>query len=157
MSMEPIVKEIAIGADLELVWRAWLEERRITLWFAPLANVEPRVGGKFELFFDPSNPERMGTKGCTIRELEEQRLLVFEWKGPDDFAEWMNREGELTVVRVEFAPAGPGKTNLKLTHSGWGTSPGWSEAKEWHVAAWNQVLGSLKSEIESGEGVLCCR
>ncbi|GJM79176.1 hypothetical protein HMSSN139_16720 [Paenibacillus sp. HMSSN-139] len=80
MSAEVIVKEIAIEAELDLVWKAWLEERRITQWFAPMANVDPRIGGKFELFFDPSNPERMGTKGCTIRELEEQRLLVLSGK-----------------------------------------------------------------------------
>ncbi|MGG6311782.1 SRPBCC family protein [Paenibacillus macerans] len=152
----PIVKEIEIDAELELVWKAWIDEQRITLWFAPAAKVEPEIGGRFELFFDPSNKDRMGTKGCTILELEEPCLLVFEWKGPDDFETVMNRGDELTVVRVEFAPEGQG-TKIRLVHSGWGSSPAWSEAKEWHEAAWDQVLGSLKSEMESGEGVLCCK
>lgn len=104
--------------------------------------------------FDPSNQNRMGTKGYTILELEEQRVLVFEWKGPDNLAEVMNQGPDLTTVSVELSPEGNG-TQLRLVHSGWGDSPAWAEARDWHIAAWDQVLGSLKSEIESGKGILC--
>ncbi|WP_422658027.1 hypothetical protein ACK8P5_20120 [Paenibacillus sp. EC2-1] len=46
--------------------------------------------------------------------------------------------------------------DITLLHTGWKDSDDWLRAREWHVQAWEQMLGSLKSNIESGEGMLCC-
>ena len=55
--------ETSISAPLKRVWSAWVESKGITKWFAPEANIEPWIGGAFELFFDPSNHEQESTKG----------------------------------------------------------------------------------------------
>ena len=150
-----IVKSIGIAASPELVWRAWTESGRITEWFAPAAKIEPVAGGAFELYFNPQNKESMSTKGCKILKLEAPEQLAFEWKGPDPFAAVMNEGGSLTVVEVTLEPV-EGETLVSLRHTGWKDSPEWAPAKAWHMEAWEQMLASLKSSLESGEGILCC-
>lgn len=149
-----VIQETWIEADPPLLWRAWTESARITQWFAPAAEIEPRAGGKFELYFNPAHRESMCTAGCTILLYDEPSTLAFEWKGPDPFAKIMN-EGELTAVKVSFIPDRSG-TRITLEHTGWKDSGEWLQAREWHVQAWEGMLASLKSSIESGEGVLCC-
>lgn len=149
-----IIQEIRIGADRELVWKAWTESERITQWFAPAANIQPVIGGAFELFFNPANKDVMSTKGCRFLKVKGPDCLAFEWKGPDPFAAVMNGT-PLTTVEVNLEE-NSGGTLLKLRHTGWQSSPEWDEARGWHVEAWKQMLASLKSNIESGEGILCC-
>jgi uncharacterized protein YndB with AHSA1/START domain len=148
--------DVVIRSDLDLVWRAWTESDRITEWFAPAAEIEAKENGKFELFFDPANKDHMSTQGCKILKIDRPHALVFEWKGPDPFAEIMNQAGALTHVSVTFAPTDDG-TKVTVEHTGWGESDDWERAKQWHVQAWREVLDSLKSSMESGEGILCCK
>lgn len=150
-----IIMETLIQAERALVWRAWTESARITEWFAPAADIEPWQGGKFELFFNPADPGTMSTTGCTILVFDEPNRLVFQWKGPDPFADTMN-SGELTWVEVLFSRQ-PEGTRVFLQHHGWKDSANWLAAKDWHVKAWEDVLGSLKSRMESGQGILCCQ
>lgn len=145
-----------ILADINLIWRAWTESDRITEWFAPSAEIEPKLNGKFALYFNPSNKNSMSTQGCKIIKLEEPHQLAFQWKGPDPFAEVMNQEDDLTIVEVTLE-AVEGGTLVSLQHSGWKDSEEGLKAREWHVQAWDQMLNSLKSSIESGEGILCCQ
>lgn len=151
-----IVQETLIQADVHLLWRAWTESARITEWFAPAAEIEPKAGGKFELYFNPANRESMCTAGCTLLQYDEPHILVFEWKGPDPFAETMN-QGNLTTVKVSFRPEQDGGTRITLEHTGWKDTEASLQAREWHVDAWRGMLASLKSNMESGEGILCCQ
>lgn len=112
-----IIQETVIEADTQLLWRAWTESARITKWFAPAAEIEPRVGGKFELYFNPGNRESMCTAGCTILQYDEPHTLMFEWKGPDPFADTMN-QGELTTVKVSFRPEPDGGTRITCASCG---------------------------------------
>lgn len=152
----PIKTDITIQADKSLVWRAWTESDRITEWFAPEAVIEPAAGGRFELYFNPSDKSSMNTKGCKILNILEEEKLMFEWKGPDAFAGLMNSDHNLTKVTVilEDIPEG---VQISLQHDGWGESGQWDQAKQWHIAAWDQMLASLKQSIESGKGLLCCQ
>ncbi|MFF3921397.1 SRPBCC family protein [Paenibacillus lactis] len=151
-----ITQETLIQADAALVWGAWTESARITEWYAPAADIEAREGGKFELYFNPADKSSMSTTGCTILKYQEPHALAFEWKGPDPFADTMNRGDELTWVEVILAPE-PEGTRVTLTHHGWKDSADWQSARSWHVKAWEDMLASLKSRMESGQGVLCCQ
>jgi len=151
-----IIETAFLQADVDLVWKAWTQAERVTQWFAPGAAIEPVVGGKYELYFDPSDKTKMSTAGCVILQYEAPQTLVFQWKGPDPFAHIMNHADSLTQVKVSLEPSSGG-TQVTVEHTGWGQSEAWQEAREWHVAAWKQVLASLKSKIESGEGMLCCQ
>lgn len=142
--MENLRFEVKVGAPVEDVWHAWTDEDEITGWFSPEANIEPRLGGAYELFFDPQDHDHMSTKGCVITEFEPVNRLGFDWKGPDQFADLMNDPDALTRVKVEFREY-EGGTRVSLEHGGWGDGEGWADAREWHRRAWEGVLAQLES------------
>ncbi|WP_353049507.1 hypothetical protein [Paenibacillus sp. ISL-20] len=61
------------------------------------------------------------------------------------------------MVKVSFGPEQDGCTRITLEHTGWKDTEASLQAREWHVDAWKGMLTSLKSGIESGEGILCCQ
>jgi uncharacterized protein YndB with AHSA1/START domain len=143
--MKPLRMEVSVKAPLDLVWRAWTETERIIEWFAPAAYIVPVEGGAFELFFDPADHTHMSTIGCAI---EPRESLAFTWKGPDQFAQLMSDPVSLTEVKVTFHKE-TGGTRVRIEHGGWGDGDDWKEA-------WEGVLQSLVSRLESGNGPLCC-
>lgn len=155
-SEKHLTQEVMIQAPLSLVWYAWTISDRVSEWFAPESVVESVEGGAYELYFVPGNREDMNTKGCKITKLTEEKELHFTWKGPDQFAEIMN-QGDLTVVKVHFEAVEENTTRVRIEHSGFKDQNDWTEAYNWHQMAWSQVLSSLKSAIEKGEGNLCCQ
>lgn len=152
-----ITNGITIAASIDLVWHAWTISERVSQWFAPMAVVEAQIGGAYELYFIPGNETSMNTKGCKITQLTKEEVLQFTWKGPDPFKEVMNEDGDLTIVTVTFEPNNEKGTKVSLEHSGFKDTEAWDNAFKWHEAAWNDVLSSLKSALENGEGILCCQ
>ena len=152
-----IIKEITINAPLNLVWYAWTISERVSEWFAPETVVEAKEGGAYELYFIPGNSIGMNTKGCKITKLINKKELHFTWKGPDQFEAVMNKENELTKVKVYFQSIDDDSTKVIVEHIGFKDNADWSEAINWHQTAWSGVLGSLKSALEMGEGNLCCQ
>ena len=152
-----VSKEVTITTPIDLVWYAWTISERVSEWFAPQAIVEPEEGGAYELYFIPGNTEMMNTKGCKIVQLKKEEQLQFTWKGPDQFADLMNGEENLTVVNVVFIRLDEETTKGSIQHTGFQEGDQWKEAIDWHDMAWSGVLGSLKSALEKGEGNLCCQ
>jgi uncharacterized protein YndB with AHSA1/START domain len=150
-----IIKEIVINAQQELVWHAWTVSDTVSKWFAPKTVVEPKIGGAFELYFEPGNTEGMNTKGCKIKNIVSEKELTFTWKGPDQFARIMN-DNDLTVVNVTLEDQDK-QTKVTVEHSGWKDGEAWAEAIKWHEMAWQGALSSLKFALENGEGELCCQ
>ncbi|WP_339320046.1 SRPBCC domain-containing protein [Paenibacillus sp. FSL R10-2734] len=151
-----LVSQIVVNSNLELVWKAWTEADRLSEWFAPEVLVDLKEGGKYELYFDPSNNQSMSTAGCKIIRIEAPHTLVFEWKGPDPFAEVMNNPANLTQVELNLKALSDG-TLVTIFHSGWTEAEPSQTAKSWHEQAWTQMLSSLKSKLEAGQGMLCCQ
>src|SRR4028118_754569 len=59
-----IEKEVVIAASVAQAWNAWTTREGIVGFFAPDARIEPRVGGAFQVFFDPgAAPGRRGRRG----------------------------------------------------------------------------------------------
>jgi len=152
-----IIKEIIINAPLNLVWYAWTISERVSEWFAPETVVEAKEGGAYELYFIPGNSKGMNTKGCKITKLIYEKELHFTWKGPDQFEAVMNKENELTTVKVYLKSIKDDSTKVIVEHIGFKDNEDWSEAIKWHQMAWSGVLSSLKSALEKGEGNLCCQ
>jgi uncharacterized protein YndB with AHSA1/START domain len=97
---------------------------------------------------------------------ESRELLWYAWTISERVSEWFAAEANidprvggadsLTEVHVRFMQAGDKTTNVSIEHTGWGTGEEWDKAFQWHEMAWTQVLNSLKSALESGQGELCC-
>ena len=143
MMMSELKFEVNVNASLEEVWTAWTDDTLIVKWFSPGAHIEPRLGGAYELYFDPNDHNHMSTLGCKITEYQPLNHLSFTWKGPDQYADIMNNPDNLTHVKVKFQRKGEEST-ITLTHEHWGEGDKWAEAKEWHRKAWDGVFKELK-------------
>jgi uncharacterized protein YndB with AHSA1/START domain len=151
--MEPIrlVMDLAVGRDR--LWDLWTTEAGLTSWLGARADVEPVVGGRFELFWNPdpgSRPDSDSTLGCKVLSIDRPRLLRFTWRGSDDVADVMNVPGApVTEVEVALFPT-PDGARLELTHSGWGDGPGWERARAWFERSWGRALETLRGKALAG-------
>ncbi|HBN86449.1 MAG TPA: hypothetical protein DDZ89_21740 [Clostridiales bacterium] len=110
-------------------------------WLAENADVEPYVGGKYELFWDVNNKKINSTLGCKITAIEHNNLLCFEWKGAAQFAGFMNTVDPLTHVTVIFIPdSNDESTQIHLIHTGWRSDENWESARRWFDSAWENAL-----------------
>ncbi len=114
-------------------------------WLTVVADVEPREGGKYELFWDPKDLENNSTKGCKITALQSGVFVSFQWKGPTQYKHFMNND-PLTHVVVFFIPVDD-ETDVHLIHSGWASSSEWEEARTWFKQAWGSAFKRLEDYV----------
>jgi uncharacterized protein YndB with AHSA1/START domain len=122
-------------------------------WLTEIADVEPKLGGKYELFWDPDNRENNSTIGCRITAIEKNKLIAFDWKGPTQFKHFMNNIIPLTHVVIFFLPYMEGNescTEVHLIHSGWGNSAEWKEARTWFDKSWKLAFDRLEKSVDTG-------
>ena len=112
-------------------------------WLAAAADVEARVNGKYELFWDPEVRENNSTIGCRVTAFTPGQLLAFQWRSPQQFKSFANTADPLTHVVVTVFPERSG-ARVHLVHSGWRSSPEWQEARTWQENAWTAALTELE-------------
>lgn len=120
----------------------------LSAWLTSFADIEPVVGGKYELFWEPSDPENNSTIGCKITAIVQDRLIAFEWKSPKQYKHFANSANPLTHVVVAFIPK-DNSTWVELVHSGWRDSQEWEEARTWQTKAWTGAFEKLKTLASS--------
>ncbi|MCK4941015.1 SRPBCC domain-containing protein [candidate division WOR-3 bacterium] len=142
---------VQLSCGIHEAFRMFTVNELLQSWLTEIADVEPKLGGKYELFWDPDNRENNSTIGCKITAIEEDRFLAFEWKGPTQFKHFMNNIVPLTHVVVFFLPYKEGNkpcTEVHLIHSGWGDSVEWEEARTWFDKAWKGAFDRLEKHID---------
>jgi uncharacterized protein YndB with AHSA1/START domain len=148
-----IQQRARLRCDVRRAFEMFTVNEEVQSWLAPLANIEPRHGGKYELFWDPENREQDSTIGCRVTAIEPDRFLCFEWKGPTQFRHFMNDADPLTHVVVFFVPStedSEAGTEVFVIHSGWRSSGEWEEARQWFDRAWRVVLEQLEHQVNTG-------
>jgi len=141
-------KEVVVAATLDQAWAAWTTREGITSFFAPEAEIEPRVGGAFHIFFNPLAPA--GEKGADdmhYMALQPKTMLSFDWNAPPHLAEL---RAQRSFVVMRFEPIDAGHTRVHLHHTGWGDGGQWDQAYAYFDRAWAAVLGNLKKRFDSG-------
>ncbi|MBI4702832.1 MAG: SRPBCC domain-containing protein [Deltaproteobacteria bacterium] len=131
------------------MWTVLTTNDGLASWLCLRADVEPVVGGRYELFWnpDPARPESDSTIGCRVLAIDRPRLVRFTWRGSDAVAGVMNAPGApVTEVEIHLFPTLDG-TRLELTHCGWGDGPGWEGARVWFDRAWNGALQGLRKML----------
>ena len=122
-------------------------------WLTLVADVEAKVGGKYELFWNPDDRENDSTIGCKILALQPNAFLTFEWKGAKQFKHFMNNVRPLTTVTVFFIPT-EGETHetwVHLLHTGWRDTAHWEQARKWFDTAWAKALSELGKYVNELE------
>jgi uncharacterized protein YndB with AHSA1/START domain len=129
-------------------FRHFTDPELLASWLGDRAEVEPVPGGKYEIHWaSPPAPPNRGTTGCRVTVLVPEKLLGFDWIGPDMYERSMNASDPWTHVTVTFAPRGETETEVHLVHSGWGNSSEWEEARRWFEQAWSGALQGLAAKL----------
>jgi uncharacterized protein YndB with AHSA1/START domain len=153
--MDKIIYQRArLSCDVHRAFEMFTVNDLVESWLAPSVDVEPRAGGKYELFWDLENREQDSTIGCRVTAIEEDRFLSFEWKGPRQYSRFMNDADPLTHVVVFFVPQperSVPSTEVHLVHSGWRASEEWEEARQWFDKAWRVAFEDLEHQINGSE------
>jgi uncharacterized protein YndB with AHSA1/START domain len=143
-----IDKEVVIKASLAQAWASWTTREGIVAFFAPDAEIEPRVGGAFHIFINPFAPA--GSKGADEMRylaLQPQRMLSFDWNAPPSLPE---ARLQRTVVIVRFETVDEKTTRVRIHHVGWGDGGEWDKAYGYFDKAWSAVLGNLQKRYDTG-------
>lgn len=147
--MDPIIIQHAtLNTPLEEAFRMFTENEQLESWLTEKADVEPEPGGKYELFWEPGDPENNSTIGCRVLAVDRPRFINFEWKGPVQFKHIMNDVQPLTNVSVTFTPVDNG-TLVTLIHTGWRSAADWEEARQYFIHAWRGAFGRLEKVINT--------
>jgi uncharacterized protein YndB with AHSA1/START domain len=159
------IELVVSGAPSE-VYKLWTTEAGLRSWFAPDARVDARVGGRYEIIFDPAtDPDGSvrGTKGARILELVPERKLVFEWiafvsqehpgYGGPPYMQEPERSLKKTRVEVTFelSPSDANKMRITLVHNGFSEGPKWDEALAYfRDKGWPGILRRLTNYCNQG-------
>jgi uncharacterized protein YndB with AHSA1/START domain len=143
-----IDKETVVAASVDDVWTAWTTREGIIGFFAPDAQIDPRVGGAFHIYFNPLGaPGSKGADDMRFMALQPKTMLSFDWNAPPHLP---NARQQRTFVVVRFAPVDAKQTKVTLHHTGWGDGDEWDKTYAYFDRAWASVLGNLKKRFETG-------
>jgi len=143
-----LIKE-EIDCDRETAFTMFIENKFLENWLTVKAEVNPEVGGKYELFWVPENRKIDSTIGCRITGIDRNKFISFDWKGPAEFESFMNSANPLTHVIVFFSQndCNSNKTIIHLFHTGWRNGSKWQKARNYFQNAWSKALWILKEKI----------
>jgi uncharacterized protein YndB with AHSA1/START domain len=137
--------ERTIAAPRETVFDAWLTADVLRRWWpagadweTPIAEVDPRAGGRLRLVMRSPDGEEFGGTGEFI-EIERPERLVYSWTWDAHGA----HEGT-NLVEVEFRDSGAGSTLVILTNTGLPDE----EARRAHMEGWQASLDNLERVLE---------
>lgn len=143
-----ILRSATLPCPPEEAFRWFTERERLEAWLAPAATVEPRVGGRYELFWNPEDRAHDSTLGCRVTALVPAQLLAFDWRGATAHEPFMDGADPATHVSVSFMPTAEG-TVVHLLHSGWRSTPEWIQARLWFERAWEMAFGELIAAVSA--------
>ena len=135
------------AAPRHLVFQCWTDPKHIVHWLAPhgftipLAEGELKPGGRWRsTMVKPDGTELK--LGGTYKQLVRDELIVMThaWDTPQDEA------GQETLITVRFEDAGPGKTRMTFTQTGFASK----EDREGHAGGWGECFERLDSHIKKG-------
>jgi uncharacterized protein YndB with AHSA1/START domain len=141
--------EVVVDADLDAVWDAWTTEAGIKSFFAPAGNIDLRVDGPYEIFFNPGGEAgSRGADGVRILAFEPKTMLSFTWNAPPHLP---NVRKQWTHVVIRLEDAGEGRTRVSMVHDGWGEGEEWDKAFDYFTRAWKKlVLPRLRYRFSTG-------
>ena len=143
-----IDKEVVVAAPIETVWQTWTSRDGIRSFFAPEAEIDPRVGGAFHIHIDPlAEPGMKGADEMRFMALQRPTMLSFDWNAPPSLPE---ARAQRTFVIVRLADVDGKSTRVTLHHTGWGAGGEWDKTYAYFDRAWGYVLGDLKKRYDAG-------
>lgn len=141
-----IALEVLVDGTPDELFKDWSTAAGIVQFFGSGSNVDPRVGGLYEIDFGRlSDGTVLGPRGNRILRYDPPRALDFEWTMPI-FAQDLNTHPLPTWVEIRFEPFGDAgeRTLVKLTHHGFGQGDLWDQCFSFFQRGWFDILFRLK-------------
>lgn len=139
-----IVASVEVEASPEAIWELWTTEQGLA-FFAPASRIELRPGGRYEVYFLPDAPEgQRGSEGTTILGFQAERMLTITWALPPYMPEV---RPHLTSLTIEIVPVTDSRTNVTITHIGWGEGGEWDDAYAYFQQNWPMVLTAMSEAL----------
>ena len=95
-----------LQCDTQRAFELFTNNSLLESWLVNVAEIEPKVGGKYELFWEPNDRENNSTLGCRITAIQPSEFLSFEWRSPKQYKHFANNADPLTHVVVFFIQIG---------------------------------------------------
>jgi len=141
--LDPILIQVTVPLPTRMIHAAFTDSHQLADWLCASAEVEPRVGGRYDLKFE--EPEPFTSHG-TITSLTPEVDLGYTWESPPEFASLMNGPPTATAVYVRLQES-PEGIDVTLEHTGWKHGDAWEEARSWHFRLWDDHLHRLKDYL----------
>ncbi len=148
-----IYRSASLRCDTQKAFEMFTLNKHLEKWLTQKADVEPRIGGKYELFWNPKDRENDSAIGCKVLAVHQNKFLSIEWKGPKQFKHFVNEVRPLTNVVVFFIPCQK-HTEVHVLHTGWRDTPEWEEARQWFDKAWIMSLSELQKYMNEQNRLL---
>jgi len=135
------------------VWAAWTEPDKLRRWWGPETfdvphcEIDLRPGGAWRTCMrEPDGREHW--VGGVYREIVAPERLAFTWAWESHGgAPASAADAAETLVAVELRDAGPGRTEVVLTHARFPTAKG----REGHGEGWTSSLDDLERHLGEGD------
>jgi len=141
-----ITENIILNCPIDSAFNYFADNDLLTKWLTTKADVEMQVGGKYELFWTPEDPDptNNSTYGCKVLAVERPFYFSIEWMGNAEQKNFMNNVRPLTNVTVLFSQVDNNKTKVILIHTGWRQGENWEAARQYFIKAWAGALKQLE-------------
>jgi uncharacterized protein YndB with AHSA1/START domain len=152
-------RTIALVVDLPVardrVWAALTSSKGLTAWLCDSAHVAPVIGGSYDLFWKPREPEpdRGGSSLGQVLFVDRPRLLSYTSTCQPEtaFGEARGGGGGETTVTVALYPTLAG-TRVEIAHAGWLETPEALDARRWVERRWAAGVERLLAALEARRG-----
>src|SRR5208337_1748992 len=146
--IEPLVVSRIFPASRELVFQAWSSAEHLRQWFCPagytvpVAQVEFRVGGTFQVCMRSPEGQDHWTKGKFVEIVPNSRLIIdMQAVGPQD------RPLFRAYTVATFEKQRGGSTRLEVTQTYTLLEPMAASMIQGAPQGWGQTLDRLENEV----------
>ena len=129
-----------IDAAMSAVFEAWLNQELLARFMlpgegmsVPRANVDPQVGGRFEIIMMAGDKEI--PHGGEYKEIDPHSRIVFTWESP------FSIDG--STVTLNLSAASGSGTDVELTHVKFPDE----QSRDNHRGGWDHILKTLNDVL----------
>ena len=138
--------QVRVQGTPDQIFRSWVSPEGIKSFLGSGSNVDPRVGGLYEIDFGLTPDGQVaGPRKNRILQYLPGQALDFEWTMPV-FAAELNVDPLPTWVEIRLEPSGENgdQTLVRLDHYGFGEGPQWDKCYDFFERGWFDILFRLK-------------
>jgi uncharacterized protein YndB with AHSA1/START domain len=134
-----------VKASMQEVWQAFTASESAQTFLRTEGADRTHARWPYEIYFKPANGAQ-STKGKWLLSYEPEAMLSFEWSAPPEVPAVRNAN-MWVVIRLNV---GPERTQVHISHLGYGSGPEWDQARKHFEQGWAELLARLQQRFTEG-------